>query len=392
MARQINRLTDRTIKTIKTPGLHADGGNLYLRVDESGAKRWVCIFQWEGRRKEMGLGPYSLVSLAEAREDALAARKAVHRGINPIDARKAAKAKGKAQTFGDMLNEWLAQNEGGFRNPVHRRQWRTSVETYAGSLLELPIQKITTERVLEALKPIWNEKSETASRVRQRVEKIIDAARARGLFEGENPARWKGHLDHLLPARRKLTRGHHAALPYVDAPAFMAALRARKPLSARALQFTILTAARTSEALKAKWGEFDLENKVWTVPAERMKAGKEHRVPLSDAAIEAISPQRGPEEWVFPSAKPGAPITGAAMDKQLKLLDRDDVTIHGFRSTFRDWAWEATEHPREVAEAALAHTVGDATERAYRRGDALARRRALMDAWARYVCEHKSVN
>ena len=274
--------------------------------------------------------------------------------------------------------------ESQWRNDKHRAQWRMTLKAYAADLRPLTLDAITTERVLGVLQPIWAEKPETASRLRGRLERVLDAAKARGLRTGENPARWRGHLDHLLPKRQKLTRGHHRALPYSDLPAFMAELRDRTAPAARTLEFLILTAARTSEALGARWGEVDLAAKVWTVPAERMKAGRQHRVPLSARAVELLSEARPADAFVFPGIVEGSPLSSGAMER---VLDRMGVavTVHGFRSTFRDWCGEASTFPRELAEAALAHTVGDETERAYRRGDALEKRRKLMDAWARYA-------
>jgi integrase len=364
MARATNRLTWLQVQKVKTPGRHADGEGLYLQVDPSGARRWVLVFQWQGARKEMGLGPISVVSLAEAREERLAARKMVRANKNPIVERKRVRTLEGTPTFGIFAERWIDDNETGWRNDKHRQQWRNTLKTYGVTIWDLALSAVTTDHIVSLLKPIWETKPETASRLRGRIERVLDAARVQGLREGENPARWKGHLDAVLPRPKKLSRGHHKALPYTAAPRFMRALHERQSLSAKALEFTILTASRTSEALNAKWGEFDLEKKVWTVPAERMKAGREHRVPLTDSAIVAMGEAREATDWVFPGSKQDQPLSNMAMTAVLGRMERRDITVHGFRSTFRDWAGETSNHPREVVEAALAHAVGDATERA----------------------------
>ena len=399
--RTLNRLSARTVATLKTPGRHADGGGLYLHVDSpveaeggkeaAGAKRWVFVFQWQKKRKEMGLGPARLVDLKEAREAALTARKMVAAGRNPIEVRRMT-GEG-APTFDMVADEVLATIEATDPNPKHLSQWKTSLKVYAKPIADKRPDAITTEDVLEVLKPIWGEIPEMASRTRGRIERVLDAAKAKGLRSGENPARWRGHLALLLPPRRKLTRGHHPALPYKDIPAFMAMLRAREALAARALELTILAATRTGETLGARWGELDLDGGVWTIPAERMKVKVEHRVPLSAAVVAMLRPMLAAqlEAWpkrnlsnglVFPASDPTKPLSNMAMEMLLRRMDASEVTVHGFRSTFRDWAGEETEHPREVIEAALAHTVGSEVERAYRRGDALEKRRGLMQDWA----------
>jgi integrase len=289
-------------------------------------------------------------------------------------------------TFGAFADQLVPELAKGFRNDKHIAQWSSTLRTYAAPLRSKPIAEITTDDVLAVLQPIWTTKSETASRVRGRIERVLDAARARGLREGENPARWRGHLDHLLPKRKRLTRGHHAALPFQQVPDFVAQLRQRDAIAARALEFVILTAARSGEVLGARWSEIDRQARIWTVPGERMKAGVEHRVPLVDRALEILDEveklRRG--EFIFPSFRADKPLSNMAFDA---LMTRMGVraTTYGFRSSFRDWAGETTTFPREVAEAALAHAVGDATERAYRRGDALEKRRALMKAWEAHL-------
>lgn len=389
MARSVKRLTARSVATIREPGRHADGDGLYLVVDKSGAKRWVFLFKQAGKLREMGLGGLAKVSLADARGLAVDVRKIVAAGGDPIAERQRAKAAAVSSPdrFGPFAMALIDEISVGFRNAKHRAQWRSTVENYAQSLFPLRLDEIETDHVLRVLRPIWTTKAETASRVRGRIERILDAARARGLRSGENPARWRGHLDALLPKPTKLVRGHHAAMPYDQVPAFMARLREVDAISARALEFCILTAARSGEVLGAAWDEVDLEAAVWTAPAERMKAGGIHRVPLSGAAIELLRPLHDlrVSSYVFPGARPNRPLSVMAMSMMLRRVTPSGATVHGFRSSFRDWAAEETDFPREIAEAALAHTVGDAVERAYRRGDALEKRRALMGAWAAWV-------
>ena len=317
-------------------------------------------------------------------------------GRDPIDDRKASGA--AAPTFGEVAEEVMTSLEGGWRNSKHRAQWRMTIARYAAPLLPRPVNKITTEDVQSVLRPIWTTKAETASRVRGRIEKVLDAAKAKGLREGENPARWRGHLDHLLPKRQRLQRGHHAAMPWRAVPEFVMRLRESCSMAALALEFVILTAARSGEVLKsvrdgevmgARWDEIDRQVNVWTIPAERMKAGREHRVPLSNRAlailVEADRARRG--GFIFPAQSGDQPLSDMALTMLMRRLKVTNATVHGFRSSFRDWVGEATSFPREIAEAALAHTVGDKVERAYWRGDALERRRQLMEAWANFFCE-----
>ena len=284
-----------------------------------------------------------------------------------------------------MADEVVAALSPGFRNQKHRAQWKSTLATYAAPLRNMPVDTVSTDDVLSVLKPIWTEKPETASRVRGRIEKVLDAAKAKGFRAGENPARWRGHLDHLLPRPSKLTRGHHAAMPYEEVPAFIASLRERDALAAVALELCILTAARSGELLGMRWDEIDLQNAVWSLPAGRMKAGRPHRVPLSTRAVAILrkleKSKRG--EFVFAGHAPGKPLSNMAMDMVLRRMGVD-VTVHGFRSSFRDWAGNETPSPREVVETALAHVIGDKAEQAYRRSDALEKRRKLMEAWASY--------
>ncbi|AMJ63408.1 tyrosine-type recombinase/integrase [Bosea sp. PAMC 26642] len=377
------------------PGRHSDGGGLYLVVDPSGAKRWLFMFRMGSTRKEMGLGSLSAVSLAEAREKAAASRKMVDAGTNPIVARKSAEAmKDAASTFGEFTDALLPTITKGFRNPKHRDQWPSTLKMYAASLRPMKLDAIGTAEVLEILKPIWLSKAETASRLRGRIEHILAAASAQGLRTGENPARWRHHLDKLLPKRAKLTRGHHAAMPYGDVPAFVQDLRRRDALAARALEFLILTACRSGEVREATWAEIDLGTGIWTIPAPRMKAGRPHRVPLTDRALDIVRAlhEVRQNDLVFPGGRKDRPLSSNAIVSLMRRMEASQFTPHGFRSSFRDWAGESTTFPREVAEAALAHVVGDQTERAYRRGDALAKRRELMDAWSRFASAPKADN
>lgn len=389
MARQLNRLGNRvSASVLEKQGRHADGGGLYLSVGPGEARRWVFLFRWRGKLKEMGLGGLTGVTLAKARERAKAARELLAEGINPLEDKRAIQA---TPTFGDFADGVVADIESQWKNAKHRAQWANTLKRDAAALRPIRIDRIETADILETLKPIWTDKPETAKRLRGRIERVLDAAKAKGFRKGENPARWRGHLDHLLPKRQKLSRGHHAALPFAEVPAFIADLRDRKATAALALEFAILTAARSGEVRGATWAEIDVKAKVWTVPAARMKAGREHRVPLSERAlaiIDKVKPLTGgkADAFVFPGASLESSLSDAAFDRLLQRMniERGKVTPHGFRSSFRDWAGESSTFPREVAEAALAHTVGDETERAYRRGDALEKRRKLMDAWARY--------
>lgn len=387
MARAVNKLNALTVSRTKEPGRYGDGNGLYLVVDPGGSRRWVMFFRQGGRQREMGLGSASAVSLSNARRRRDEARRLISEGRDPIaEKRKPDPSTVTAVTFGAFADQLLPELAKGFRNKKHAEQWTSTLNTYAASLRAKPIADIATDDVHAVLSPIWNTKNETASRVRGRLERILDAARAKGLRTGENPARWRGHLDQLLSKRRKLIRGHHAALPYQDVPAFIAILRQRTAVAALALEFTILTAARVGEVLECSWSEFDLGSRVWTVPAKRMKAEREHRVPLSTRACEILDVMESLRQgsYVFPSFNTDKPLSNMAMSALLKRMGVK-ATVHGFRSSFRDWAGETTMFPREVAEAALAHAIGDETERAYRRGDALEKRRGLMDAWAVYI-------
>jgi len=386
------KLTARAAAATKS-GRYCDGRGLWLVVSPSGARKWVFRFTYCGRVTEMGLGGHE-TTLAQARDKAAEARKLIAAGRNPIEARpEAGRLKAGKPTFGQCADALLAAKASEWRNEKHRQQWAMTLETYAAPLRSRPVDEINTETVLGVLQPLWRTTPETASRLRGRIEAVLDAARAKGhIARNEaNPARWRGHLDKLLAKRQKLTRGHHAAMAFDDVPEFIGKLREREACAALALEFLTLTAARSGEVLGARWAEFDLEGKVWVIPAARMKAGREHRVPLSCQALAILEKLAGAKtgEFVFAGQKAGKPLSGMAMEMVLRRMKVDGVTVHGFRSAFRDWCGEATSFPRELAEAALAHVSGDATERAYRRGDALEKRRKLMDAWAHF-CEPKA--
>ncbi|TXN40702.1 site-specific integrase [Methylobacterium sp. WL7] len=391
MARLLNRLNARKVVTLETAGRHADGGGLYLSISADGRRRWVFLYRWHGRLREMGLGIPRDVPLARAREAAAQARELVSQDQDPLEVRRRTRT---VKTFGTVADEFIVTMQVQWRNEKHAAQWQNTLREYAGALHSLPVDAISTEDVMRVLRPIWAEKQETASRVRGRIERVLDAAKAQGMRTGENPARWRGHLDLLLPKRQKLSRGHHKAMAYKDVPAFMQRLQTATGVSIRALEFTILTAARSGETLGALWSEIDLNAGVWTVPAKRMKAGREHRVPLVGRAVEILNEAQvrrlADNPHVFPGQRLGKGLSVMALEMVMRRAKLTE-TPHGFRSAFRDWAGEETDYPREIAEAALAHLVGDAVERAYRRGDALEKRRALMDAWALF-CSSKALS
>ena len=391
--RTLHRLSPRRIETERKRGRFADGGGLYLQVGEKGTKSWLFRFMLDGKARQMGLGAVHTISLPEAREAALKCRKLLHEGMDPIEARKEALISqqlqtASAMTFKECAEAYIKSHSAGWRNAKHTAQWTSTLKTYVFPVFgSLPVQAVDTALVMKALDPIWQVKTETASRVRGRIEAILDWAKARNYREGENPARWKGHLDNLLPARSKVKKvKHHAALPYDEIGAFMNQLSERESVSARGLEFQILTAARTGEVMGANWAEIDIDKALWTIPAERTKTDVEHRVPLSTSVIALLEHMReiSSSEFVFPGAKAGKPLSSMAFLQLLKRMGRGDLTAHGFRSTFRDWAAERTAFPREVAEMALAHTIGDKVEAAYRRGDLFEKRRKMMDAWADY--------
>lgn len=390
MARIINRLSDRTVKTVKRPGYHPDGAGLYLQVSPAHTKSWIFRYTRHGKTREMGLGSYLTYSLEEARERAREQRKLLDGGMDPIDARGAQREqesarKADAMTFAECAERYIAANRAGWKNEKHAGQWQSTIDTYAGPIIgQRAVQDVDTGQIMRILEPIWTKKPETANRLRGRIERVLDWARVMEYRTGENPARWRGHLDKLLPRRSKVRKvQHHPALPYEKVGAFVQDLRALPGIAPQALEFTILTAARTGEVIGAKPEEFDLAKGVWTIPAARMKAKKEHRVPLSPRAVAIVKAQSA-GDYVFRGRHEGDPLSNMAMLEVVRGMGREDLTVHGFRSTFRDWAGETTTHPREVIEHALAHQLKDKAEAAYQRGDLFEKRRSLMDDWARY--------
>jgi integrase len=388
-----HRLTAREVQTLG-PGKHADGGGLYLIVEASGTRRWLFRYTAGGKRRDQGFGSAAKVSLARAREKAAEAHALLARGIDPLTQREEQRAAEKAreagaQTFGSFADAWFESSVApGLRNEKHVAQWKVSLsDAFCSSICNMPISLITTEDVLAVLKPIWMAKPETASRLRARLERVLDAATVAGARpDRPNPARWRGHLSLMLPPPAKLTRGHHAALPWEQVPALMTRLHTRDGVTAAALRFVILTAARAGEALGAKWAEIDLEKKVWVVPAERMKAGREQHVPITTAAMTVLEEMQRhntgePDALIFPG-RGIRPMGPEAFEALRRRMGGGRYTTHGFRSSFRDWAGDATSAPREVAEGCLAHAVGNKTELAYRRGDALEKRRLLLQQWA----------
>jgi integrase len=383
------KLTARQVETLGV-GRHGDGGNLYLQVTPSGAKSWLFIYRFAGKQKEAGLGAVARVSLAEARQKAEEARRLLADGIDPLEARKAASEARKAAstTFKTFVVDYITSHRAGWSNAKHAEQWAMTLgEAYCASLQDKPIGEIGVADVLQVLSPVWQARPETARRVRMRLEKILDAARVMGLRTGENPARWRGNLDHLLPRHGRLLKQHHRALAYADVPAFMVDLATRPAMAARAMEFLIFTATRTSETLLAEWTEVDLEARTWTLPASRMKSRREHRVPLSDGAMAVLEAVKGKHErFIFPGPSGKAPLSNMALLVLLRRMGKDgSTTAHGFRSAFRDWAAETTSFPSEVAEMALAHVISNETEAAYRRGDLFEKRKALMQAWCSYL-------
>ncbi|MDA8230753.1 MAG: integrase arm-type DNA-binding domain-containing protein [Magnetospirillum sp.] len=391
MARAEKRLTAVEVAKKTKPGMYPDGLGLYLRIGPTGAKSWIFRYRVAGGRREMGLGPVNVVTLADARERAASARKMRLGGVDPLQEREATRQaerleSARALTFRQCAESYIAAHAAGWRNAKHAAQWPSTLKTYVYPLIgDLPVAEIDTALVLRALEPIWTTKTETASRLRGRIEAVLDWATARQYRAGENPARWKGHLDKLLPARAKVQRiVHHPALPYDDMGAFMADLRGQDGTAARALEFQILTATRTGEVIGATWSEIDIDRRIWIIPGERMKAGREHRIPLSGAAVDVLVRMMSIREgsYVFSGAKSGKHLSNMALLMTLRRMKRDDLTAHGFRSTFRDWCAERTAYPSEVAEMALAHTVADRVEAAYRRGDLMEKRARLMEDWA----------
>jgi integrase len=406
LADTLGKLTDTEIKKTTKAGYHADGGGLYLAVSprkrDSFSRSWVCRYTApDGRRREMGLGSYPEVSLAAARRAAALQRDAARTGVDPIAAKRQAKreaqaATARAMTFRECAEAYITSNEARWRSDKHGKQWRATLKTYAYPVFsDLFVSEIDTALVTKALDPIWSKKPETARRLRGRVEAVLDWATVRGHRAGPNPARWRGHLDKALAIIPKSKRVQHlAALPFDEIGAFMSRLRSMQGVAPAALELAILTACRTSEVTGAQWREIDLERAVWTIPADRMKAGRDHRIPLSKRAVQVLRAQLAsrstdpPPISVFPGTGRSG-LSNMALLMTLRRMSRADITVHGFRSTFRDWAAERTNYSREVAEAALAHTIGDAVEEAYRRGDLFEKRRRLMQAWADY-CDRQA--
>lgn len=397
-----NRLTAKFVEKVSEPGHYADGGGLFLQVqtkkDTSTAKSWVVRYRAStGRMREMGLGSLDTVTLADARTRAAEARRMAANGTDPIDARNGVRVAlqteaSRRMSFKECAEAYIDAHKASWKNDKHRAQWSSTLANYAYPKFgDKSVAEVDQAAVLRVLDPIWPKKTETANRLRGRIEVILDWAKVRGYRDGENPARWKGHLDKALPARAKIQRvAHHAALPYKELPAFMNELTAIDTIGARAFAFCILNVTRTSETLLADVTEFDLEKRVWIIPPVRMKAAKEHRIPLTDASLEILAYAR--TKKVFPSgfmfessAREGGPLSNMTFLMMLRRMGREDLTGHGFRSTFRDWAAEMTAYPREVAEAALAHAIGDKVEAAYRRGDLFEKRRRLMEDWNEFA-------
>lgn len=383
MPRTLNRLSARTVATVARPGVYADGGGLYLRVKSETARSWIYVWHDNGRRRETGLGTPPSISLARARQRAHEVREIIADGGDPVLQRRASR---QIPTFGATADAYIEVRKGTVKSAKSVARWKRMLGAggYADRLRGLPVDKVGIGDVVAVLKPHWETRPNSAGLLRGYIENVLDFAQVSGHRGGDNPAVWSGRLEHLLPAQQRLTRGHHAAMPFERVPEFMAKLAGLSNIAARALQFTILTAARTSETLEARWSEIDLEKALWVIPAARMKAGREHRVPLAPAAINLLRGLSAESEYVFPGQKNGRPLSGMAMQMLLRRSGLE-VTVHGFRSSFRDWAGEADETPREIAEAALAHRVGDGVELAYRRRDALERRRPLMERWAAFI-------
>jgi integrase len=378
MVQKINRLNARAVAMLTKHGRHADGGGLYLSISHNGGRRWTFLYQWRGKRVEIGFGSARDVSLARARELAAQARGKLAEGINPKEADKPS----SAATFAECADRQIAAMRPSWRNAEHARQWEMALGQYAAPLRPLLVDEITTDDVLAVLQPLWQRVPETANRLRARIERVLDAAKAQGLRSGENPARWRGHLDQLLARRKRLEPVHHSAMSYTELPEFLRTLRQQKGVAPRALEFLILTAARTGEVTGARLEE--IGDSTWSIPAERMKAGRAHREPLSPRALAIVNELRNDSGFLFRGMRGG--LSESTM-RELLYRIAPNVTVHGFRSTFRDWAAEQTNFPREVCEQALAHLDGSAVERAYRRSDLFEQRPLLMRMWADY-CQH----
>jgi len=393
MARLIDKLTPLGVSKATKPGYYGDGAGLWLQVSATGSKSWIFRFTLAGKQREMGLGPVHTVSLADARAKAKECRLILLEGKDPLETRKATKLvealeRAKMMTFDQCAAAYIAAHRSGWKNPKHASQWENTLATYASPVIgKMPVALVDTALVVKVLSPIWQTKTETATRLRGRIESVLDWATVSKYRQGDNPARWRGHLDNLLadPGRSKRTE-HHAALPWQEVGAFMAALRKQEGIAAKAVELAILTACRSGEVRLAAWAEFDLDAALWVIPAERMKAKREHRVPLSAAALALLRSLPRGGDLVFPGVKSGKPLSDMSLTAVLRRMNRGDITVHGFRSTFRDWCAEsvANSFPREVCEHALAHSLPDKVEAAYRRGDLIEKRTLLMQAWADY--------
>lgn len=399
MGKIIGPIAERTAARLaKQQGFHAVGGvsGLYLCVSRGGGRSWILRYNaLNGRRRDLGLGSLADLTLSEARDAASAARKLLKQGIDPIDSKRAQldalrAAAGKRMSFKQCFEGFYDAHADGWRNDKHALQWKRSLKNHADALMSMDVAMIDTPHILKVLEPIWREKTEAASRVRGRIESVLNWAAARGYRRGENPARWKGHLDQLLPRPSKIRQiVHYPALPHPEIGDFMSALRKHEGAGARALEFAILTAARSGEVRGAQWSEINLKERIWTIPAGRMKAGKQHVVPLSEAALAILRRMQREKlnEFVFPGTRDDKPLSDMSLTAVLRRMGRRDLTAHGFRSTFRDWCAEATSYPHEMAEMALAHAIGNKTEAAYRRGNMLAKRFRLMADWAKRCAE-----
>lgn len=378
----IHKLSARKVQFLSKPGRHSDGGGLYLNVKNTGGKSWCYMWVRNGRRREMGLGGFPGVTLSMARDRAQNARELVANDKDPI----VAKRKEMVITFGEAADHLVETLKQDWSSEKHRQQWKRTVSHYCKPIRKISVREVDTDDVIRVLKPIWTTKEETARRLRSRIERILDYASAHGWRDGDNPARWKGHLKDILPKRDKSKTKNFAAMPYEQIPEFLSMLRKVKTVPALALELTVLTAARTNETLGARWNEFDLEERIWTIPAERMKAKQEHCVPLSTVVTTILKQAKlyRNSDFVFPGARKGKPLSNMSMTMLLRRIHPTKCTVHGYRSSFRDWCGDQTNFPREIAEAALAHKVGNKVEQAYRRRSALQKRRDLMDQWSEY--------
>ena len=386
-----DKFSDLAIRKLSKPGVYGDGAGLYIRVTETGSKHWIHRFSLRGKAHWMGLGPYPEITLTEARLKNMEARRTRLTGVNPINARNSANAKAQSITFQECADQYISSHRSAWKNSKHIVQWTKSIAVYCGPVIgKLPVDEIDVGLVMRVLDPIWTTKVATAVHIRGRIESILDWATVRGYREGDNPARWKGQLDHLLPSSRKVKKTkHHAALGYTQMGELMGKLRQQDGNGAKALEYAILTACRSGEVRFSRWEEINLKDRVWIIPEERMKMEKEHRVPLSDDAIALLNQMDQSTTLIFPGRE-GRPLSDMTLTAVLRRMGHIDTTVHGFRSTFRDWASESTAYPQHVAEMALAHSIGDKVEAAYRRGDLFTKRTRMMEDWARFCNQTQS--